>query len=230
MSLLLEIIVQSVADAKAAEAGGADRLEVVRDLDREGLTPALDTVRAILSEVQLPVRVMVRENDGYTVRDAQELAALQQAVAAFGTLGVDGAVVGFANGSRLDLDTTRAVVSAAPHLKVTFHRAFAVASDSTGALDDLQAVPQIDRILTTGGDGDWMTRRMNLEHLQSRAGSRLTILAGGGVDVPALQILSTSGRIREVHVGRAAREPQVPSAPVSVDRVKRLKVYSSSGR
>ena len=39
-SILLEVIVQSVADATEAEAGGADRLEVVREIERDGADAA----------------------------------------------------------------------------------------------------------------------------------------------------------------------------------------------
>ena len=39
-------------------------------------------------------------------------------------LEVDGAVVGFARDGQLDLDAIRAVLSAAPRLAVTLHRAF----------------------------------------------------------------------------------------------------------
>ena len=59
MPLLLEIIVQTVDDARAAEAGGADRLEVVRDINQDGLTPSLGVVRAIQEATRLPLRVMV---------------------------------------------------------------------------------------------------------------------------------------------------------------------------
>jgi copper homeostasis protein len=38
---MLEVIACSVADAVAAERGGADRLELVRDLNVGGLTPPL---------------------------------------------------------------------------------------------------------------------------------------------------------------------------------------------
>ena len=63
--VLLEVIVQSVADAAEAEAGGADRLEVVREIERDGLTPPLDLVRSIIAATSLPLRVMVRESDGF---------------------------------------------------------------------------------------------------------------------------------------------------------------------
>ena len=95
MRTLLEVIVQSVADARAAARAGADRLEVVRRIEDGGLTPPIALVREIAAEVSLPLRVMVRENAGYTTSPV-ELLALQRAAAALAELQVDGLVVGFA--------------------------------------------------------------------------------------------------------------------------------------
>jgi copper homeostasis protein len=223
MAMLLEVIVQSVADALAAEAGGADRLEVVREIDRDGLTPRMEVVRAIASETRLPLRVMVRESDGFSVTSARELSALQRAIDSCAEIGVDGAVLGFARGVEVDRDTTRAVLSSSPALRVTFHRAFDVARDPLAALDVLQSLPQVDRILTAGGNGDWPTRVRRYDEYASHAGTRLTILAGGGVDEAGLKVLRSAGCVREVHVGRAAREPQIRAAPVSAARVQRLR-------
>src|ERR1051326_4745406 len=68
-SAVLEVIVCCVADAVEAQKGGASRLEVVRDLDRGGLTPSIQLVQAIKDAVDLPLRVMVRESDGYRTRN-----------------------------------------------------------------------------------------------------------------------------------------------------------------
>jgi len=46
---VLEVIACSVADALEAQKGGASRLEVVRDLERGGMTPSLELVDRILS-------------------------------------------------------------------------------------------------------------------------------------------------------------------------------------
>src|SRR5262249_24826969 len=156
--LLLEVIVQTVADARAAAAGGADRLEVVRDIAHDGLTPSIDVVRAIRAETGIPLRVMVRETDSFTVSDPGELAALRPATEALSSLGVDGIVLGFARSEAVDLDTTRAVLADLPAVHVTFHRAFDVLRDPLSALDALREFPQIDRVLTSGGSGDWTTR------------------------------------------------------------------------
>jgi copper homeostasis protein len=222
------VIVQTVADARAAEAGGADRIEIVRAIECGGLTPTLDLIRAIASETSLPLRVMVRESDGFSVSDSRELSALQRSIAALAELGVDGAVLGFTRGDQLDLVTTRAVLSAAPALAATFHRAFDDLRDPAAAIDVLCGVSQVDRILTSGGTGDRTARRRKLDEFATYAAPRLTILAGSGVDALLLQALAASGCVREVHVGRAAREPQQQTAPVSADRVRQLREIAAS--
>jgi copper homeostasis protein len=221
--MLLEVIVQSVEDALAATAGGADRLEVVRDIQRDGLTPAVELVRDIGQATSLPLRVMVRDADTFTAADPRELAGLQRAFEAFAGLGVGGAVVGFARDGRIDLDTTRAVLSAAPSLHVTFHRAFDTLHDPLSAIGVLGTLPQIDRILTSGGSGDWSRRLRRLSDCVAAAAPRITILAGGGVDEEGLRLLASTRTVTEAHVGRAACEPQQIGAAVSADRVRLLK-------
>ena len=221
--MLLEVIVQSVSDALEAEAGGADRLEVVREIERDGLTPSMDLVRAIAAATSLPLRVMVRESDGFTIQSDHELATLKWTFEELARMGVDGAVVGYARDGELDLDRIHAVISVAPALKVTLHRAFDSVRNPLAAIDSVRQIPQIDRILTSGGEGDWRVRCDRLRQYGKRAGTSLTILAGGGVDEDALRVLAAGDSVREAHAGRAAREPQQSTAPVSAERVRRLR-------
>jgi copper homeostasis protein len=221
--MLLEVIVLTLEDARAAAAGGADRLEVVREIERDGLTPSAGLVRAIQAETNVPLRVMVRESDGFSIAGPAELATLQRAMETFAQLGVDGAVVGFARGGRLDVETLQQVLSAAPGLPVTLHRAFDHVDDRLAALDAVRPIAQVDRVLTDGGGGDWSLRSQRLQEYAARAAGRLTILAGGGLDEAGLRVLARTQAVREAHVGKAAREPRHSTAPVSADRVRYLK-------
>lgn len=227
--MLLEVIVLSLDDARAAAAGGADRLEVVREIERDGLTPPVDLVRAIREETGLPLRVMVRESDGFSVAGPDELSALQRAMETFARLRVDGAVVGFSRDGEIDIETLLQVLGAAPDLPVTLHRAFDHVADPLAALDAVRPIVQIDRVLTDGGGRDWTARSRRLQEYVRRAAGRLTILAGGGLDDDGLRVLAQAGAIREVHVGKAAREPRHSTAPVSSDRVRHLKEICSGG-
>jgi len=220
--LLLEVIVQTLADAREAARGGADRLEVVRAIRDGGLTPLVSLVRSISAETPLPLRVMVRENAGYAM-DAAELPALRRAAAEFAAVGVDGLVIGFARAGKPALDDVARVLEAAPQLPVTFHRAFDSLADPFEAIDELTRMAQIDRILTSGGETASLARCERLRQYIARAHGRLEILAGSGVDDDALALFAREGCVREVHVGRAARFGGNAAAPVSAARVRRLR-------
>ena len=220
--ILLEVIVQTVADARAAADGGADRLEVVRAIRDGGLTPPLSLVHAIAAETTLPLRVMVRENPGYDSNPA-ERRILQGAAAELAAAGVHGLVAGFARGGELALGDLSPVLDAAPGMRVTFHRAFDTLKDPDGAIDVLAGIPAIDRILTSGGEGTALERCARLQRYSMRAGSRIAIVAGGGVDEEALVMFAEAGCVREIHVGRLAREGMDPEGPVAAARVRRLR-------
>lgn len=167
---------------------------------------------------------MLRENAGYGT-DAAELMRMSDAAATFAAVGVDGLVVGFARGGEIMLDALHEVLQAARTVPATFHRAFDSLADPLRAIDTLSDIPQIDRILTDGGsagDAGPTQRCVRLRRYTDRAGSRLTIIAGSRVDEQMLGEIARSGCVREVHVGRAAREGGQDS-PVTAARVRRLR-------
>ena len=220
--MLLEVIACTVRDAIEAERGGAGRLELVRDLGRGGLTPSFDFVQEVREAVAIPIRVMLREAGGYEAgaADAVEgLAALAVRISALD--GVDGVVLGFLRAGRLDVGAMDAVLAAASPMPATFHHAFDDLPDPIAALRALGRWPRINRVLTSGGPGDWNTKASRLDRLTAAAPPNVTILAGGGVGVEALRTLSMSSVV-EAHVGRAARVPPTVDGAVSWKRVAEL--------
>ena len=225
--LNIEVIVQTVDDARAATEGGADRLEVVRSMRDGGLTPELPVVEAIKRATSLPLRVMVRENAGFETSD-EEIEVLRAAAWNFAKLGVDGLVAGFARSGELSLAAFTSVIEAAPGVPVTFHRAFDSLADQLSAIDRLCTVRRVDGILTSGGEGTVAERCARLRQSVERAGSRLTIIAGGGVDFDAFSALARDGAVSWLHVGRAARDGKDPDGPVSAVSVRRLRDFADS--
>jgi len=219
---ILEVIVCSVADAIEAQKGGANRLEVVRDLDRGGLTPSLKLVRAIKEAVDVPLRVMVRESEGYGTADEMEIERLCEAASEFSNLGVDGLVMGFLKHGPIDLDLTSRILACAPGLKATFHHAFEDAVDQLQAVNELKSLPQVDRILSSGGSGEVEERRRRLDSYEQAAKPEIKIIAGGGIDMHAIEILRRTTSIREFHVGRAAREGFSVAGAVQAQLVREL--------
>jgi copper homeostasis protein len=213
---VLEVIACSVADAVAAENGGAGRLEVVRAPEAGGLTPPISLVKEIAAAVSIPVRVMLRENDRFEIADRQELAKLGYSASELAALEIDGVVLGFLQGRSLDLAATQQILSCAPHLKATFHRAFEELENQQAAIASLKTVPQFDRILVSP------SRISDLKQLVENAAPELIIVAGGGIGRANIRPLCESATIREFHVGRAARHYGDIRRPVDAALVQEL--------
>jgi len=202
---LLEVIACSVSDAIEAEKGGADRLEIVRDLRVGGLTPSFKLVEEIKQAVDLPLRVMLRESTGFEVSGEDEVERLCMAAERFASLHVDGFVLGFLKDGEVDVELTQRILACASHVRATFHHAFENARDKLRALRELKLMPQIDRVLSSGGIGELNLRIRRLDEYQKAAAPEITVIAGGGIDSDAISRLLSETQIREFHVGRAAR-------------------------
>lgn len=217
---LLEVIVSSVDDAWAAWEGGAHRAEVVARLDEDGLTPSRSLVETMLATVTLPLRVMVRPSNVFTVTDPPARAAIVADAAQWADLPIDGVVTGYvtADGA-VDEGLLREVADASGH-PVTFHRA--IERVTTGdAIATLHRHPRVDRILSGGGQGAWHDRAVRLEALQMAA-SPIVLVTGGGVDAEAVDLLAASPVLRELHVGRTVRVGRHVEGAVDAEEVRKV--------
>lgn len=219
---VLEVIACSVADAIAAERGGASRLEIIRDFETGGLTPTLELVQEIVAAVTLPVRVMLRESENYEVAGEAEREKLCAAASELSELNVEGVVLGFLSKGEIDVQLTERVLSHAPNLSATFHHAFEDAKDPFSAIRVLKTLKQVDRILTSGGTGEWPDKIARLSRYREAASPEIEILAGGGIDRESIRMICAGTSIREFHVGRAAREPASTAGVVRFERVRAL--------
>ena len=202
---ILEVIACTVGDAIEAEQGGANRLEIISRFETGGLTPATDLVRKIKSKVSLPLRVMVRESEGYDVKNETEIRRLCSAAREFEEIGVDGIVLGFMRGDEIDFALAEKILACAPNLKATFHHAFEEAENKFAAIEKLKKLAQIDRILSHGGSGVWAEKYSILDLYAQSAQPEIEILAGGGIDRKAIRLLRKKTSVREFHAGSAAR-------------------------
>jgi len=218
---LLEVIVTSLNDAVEAERGGAGRLEIVSHLELGGLTPDFETVQEICQGVAIPVRVMLRCSESHIPRPG-EVEFLAQQAEHLAALSIDGLVLGFLSEGQIDVASTRRVLSRAPNLRATFHRAFDELTHPLPEVGRLKGLRQVDRILTSGGDGAWETRAKRLENYQQAAAPEIKILVGGGLDRVGIERLRSATQLREFHTGRAVRVPGEAGGVVRTERVKEL--------
>ena len=73
MPVLIEAAVESLDDALAAVAGGADRLELCANLDVGGTTPGRALSAEVVDRASVPVLMMIRPRGGSFVYSPEEL-------------------------------------------------------------------------------------------------------------------------------------------------------------
>lgn len=206
MTVLLEACVDSVASARAAEVGGADRLELAARMDLDGLTPPVALVAQVLACVRIPVVVLVRPRAGGFTCVPGEREAMLDAVEAARSLGAHGVAVGaLREDGALDTDFLAGVAAAARPLRLTCHRAFDRTPDLPGALEELVALG-FDRVLTSGGAADAGAGVETLRRLARAGAGRIAVVAGGGVTAEVASRLAAAG-VPEVHAHRALLGP-----------------------
>ncbi|MFE2227783.1 copper homeostasis protein CutC [Streptomyces kronopolitis] len=222
---LLEVIALDPRDAVAAQAGGADRLELVTDMAADGLTPPRAVFAAVRAAVGLPLRVMLRATDGFAAGAVGVLCAEAEALRAEGA---EEFVLGFLTpDGRPDLAAVAALAEVIDGCSWTFHRAIDRAADRDALRKELSAAPGtagLDTYLTAGSARGVAEGLATLLAEQARTaagepGYAPRILVGGGLGLDHLPELRAAG-LDAFHIGGAAR-PAGWSAPVDAAAVAR---------
>ncbi|HWE36266.1 MAG TPA: copper homeostasis protein CutC [Isosphaeraceae bacterium] len=180
--VLLETCIASVADARAASSGGADRLELNSALWLGGLTPSLGLLIEVKAAVALPVIAMARPRPGGFRYDEGDYRVLRRDVDLMLAHGADGIAFGILNDDgTIDLDRTRVVVRQVGDRAAVFHRAFDVVPDPFVALEQLIDLG-VRRVLTSGQQESAYNGIPLLADLIRLAAGRIEVLPAGGIN------------------------------------------------
>ncbi|MGW3934591.1 copper homeostasis protein CutC [Streptomyces phaeochromogenes] len=216
---VLEVIALGVEDAVAAEAGGADRLELVTDMAADGLTPPVGTFAEIRAAVGISLRVMLRLADGFEAGDVRELLREARELRA---AGADEFVLGFLDETgEPDLPALEAVLAELDGCRWTFHRAIDRAADRDALRKSLADLPGLDAYLTAGsaeGVDEGLATLLAEAARSGEQGYEPRLLVGGGLRLDHLPRLRAAG-VDAFHIGGAAR-PGGWNAPVSAEAVR----------
>lgn len=217
---VLEVIALGVEDAVAAQAGGADRLELVTDMAADGLSPSAATVAGIRRAVDISLRVMIRLADGFAAGDVERLVRVAGELR---EAGAEEFVLGFLDvGGVVDLAAVERVVGVLDGCPWTFHRAIDRAADRDALRKQLDGMPGLDTYLTAGassGVDEGVPVLLAEAARQGQPGYEQHLLVGGGLRLDHVPTLLTAG-VDGFHIGGAAR-PEGWEAPVSADAVAR---------
>ncbi len=220
----LEVIVSSVEDALAAYQGGASRMAIEVRLTEGGLTPPTQLVEDILGRTPLTARVMLRLDvefpTDFALRSRAQLDDLKSHARALSGLGIDGLLTGYSRNGKLDLETLREIINAAPTTHYTVHNVIEFTDDPLAALRSLSSFPQVDRAMVPCGSGTLAERMRRIPAYEAALGPHRRLVLGG-LDLDMLSTLRRETNIRTFHLGTAVRTPQTASGKVDRAKVKR---------
>ncbi|XP_037732446.1 copper homeostasis protein cutC homolog isoform X1 [Drosophila subpulchrella] len=198
----LEVCVDSIRSAFAAEAGGAARIELCSALGEGGLTPSVGTLKTLKETLTLPIYCMLRPRRGTDfVYSDEEMCAVLTDMDLLRENGADGFVFGSLNPDRsINVDQCRQVMLESGGLPVTFHRAFDL-TDQKSMDENVELLRELGfkRLLTSGFRPSAADGLDCLAQLIAKHHRDFIVMPGAGIKVSNLEEILTVSRCLEFH-------------------------------
>ena len=196
--MILEVCCGSVESVRAAIEGGAQRVELCRELSVGGVTPDDEMIRYAV-ENGIRAHVLIRCRAGNFVYTPEEVERMCDEIRHVRELGVQGVVIGALTADgEIDTETCRKWCEAAKGLSITFHRAFDECRHPEKALEEIIALG-CERLLTSGQAATAEEGTPLLRRLVKQARGRILIMPGAGVSPKnAQRIIEETGAV-ELH-------------------------------
>lgn len=197
--MFFEVCVETVEGALAAQAGGAQRIELCSALALGGLTPSLGLVGEVVQHVDIDSWILIRPRGGDFCYTSSEISVMEADLWALKDTGIQGFVLGalLPDGS-LDLDALQTLASAAHPYPLAFHRAFDQCADRSVALEQLVDLG-FRRILTSGGAATAWQGRHEIQLLVQQAQGRIALMPGGGITPENILAIVLDSQAQEFH-------------------------------
>lgn len=207
--MLLEVIATSVQDAKLAQEYGADRIELISGFLEGGVTPSYGLIEKVLQAVHIPVHVMMRPHANSFCYDENDLEVMVRDIRVVRELGAAGIVLGALTlDKKIDMKSLQVLLSDTGQLSVTFHMAFDELQERLSGFQQLASLPEIKRILTSGGQPSVLDAKQEIMDMLQFKRSQdipIEIIAGSGLKVEALNDFIQQTGVAEVHMGTGVR-------------------------
>ncbi|MDD3563624.1 MAG: copper homeostasis protein CutC [Candidatus Cloacimonadaceae bacterium] len=199
-AILLEICTDSADAALAAEAAGADRIELCCAIEAGGLTPSYGCIKRCLELLKIPLNVLIRPHGGDFCYSENDFLQMLEDIAIAKTAGAQGIVSGVLNpDGSVDTARTKLLVEQAQPLSFTFHRAFDLARDPIQALEDV-IFCGANRLLSSGQELSAEEGAELLSKLAALADGRIIIMPGAGINAESIGELLVPNLFTEFHM------------------------------
>ena len=198
----LEVCVDTIDGAIAAQAGGADRIELCAALSEGGLTPSTGLMVAAAG-LDVPSYAMIRPRSGLFVYSEAEIQVMLDDIAAVKEADLAGVVLGAQTpDGTLDTRVLGRLLAAAEGLGATLHRVIDIVPDPLAALEQAIALG-FERVLTSGGAAAAVEGTEMIRAMVQQAAGRITIMPGSGLTEDNISDFVAQTGVVEVHASCA---------------------------
>lgn len=203
----LEVCIDSVRSAEAAQLGGAARVELCSNLLQGGVTPSAGLISLVRQRLQIGLQVLIRPRAGDFCYSPAEQEVIRRDILTAKQLGADGVVLGqLQPDGNIDCAALQPLVDLARPLQLTFHRAFDLCSDPNRALEEIIGLG-FDYLLTSGQQPTAIAGSELIASLIRQAAGRIAIMPGGGVTEDNIRQLAEATGAQQFHSsGRRAED------------------------
>jgi copper homeostasis protein len=200
MDFRLEICVDSIESAVTAQVAGADRIELCSSLPEGGTTPSYGMISSVRDNLTIGLHVLIRPRAGDFLYSDAEFDIMRRDIETCGELGVDGIVTGILlKDGKIDKERVALLREIASPMTLTFHRAFDLCFNPMTALEDVIACGA-ERLLTSGQMNKASEGWQLIKDLVRKAGQRIIIMPGSGIDESDILWLAENTNAREFHL------------------------------
>ena len=180
--MIIEVCAESYEYAVKAEKAGADRIELCKDLQLDGLTPDYESAKRTIDTLEIPVFILIRPREGNFIYSNEEFELMKSDIIKFKEMGCKGIVSGVLNNDNsIDIKKTKELVELSRPLEFTFHRAFDKVNNPLYEIENLIGLG-IDRVLTSGQKEKAIDGLVLLKQLNSISNNRIKIMPGSGIN------------------------------------------------
>jgi len=226
----LEIIVETLDDALAAEKGGATQLDLKAHYPCSGITPSIGAVTTIFKQVKIPIVMMIRPHARAFQASSGDLEIASADIQAARSIGVKDFMFGFLTPElEIDINASITLRRAAKGCRIHMHLGWELSRDPWQALNTI-----IDlgfHSIHTGGlstqgkafGGSALDSAENIKRIVEMINGRMEIFLAGSVSAEnAVDLIHTTG-VTNLHCGRGVRTPPSAEGVVDAEKVSKLR-------
>ena len=182
MRIIKEVCVDSFLDAVNAEKKGANRIELCGRLDLDGLTPSKKLIKKVFSNLNIPIRVMIRPKYPSFIYSDQDIQIMIEDINYCKELGVDGVVLGCLDeDSNFNMNQINLLSEIAKPLNVIIHKAIDKTDSILNSLLLLLKNKNINGVLSSGGKNFAIDATEILKKMLDLVPDNFEIINAGGI-------------------------------------------------